>query len=246
MRKMLLDLHIHSVLSPCADILMTPGNIIKKAIEKGIDIIAITDHNSIKNLKSAKEIAADKNIIIVPGIEVQSKEDIHLLSYFENLKDLNSYYELIYEGLSNIKNDEEKFGHQIIVDKNDQFIDKEEKLLMNSTNYSLKELVKLTNKFNGIPVPSHADRSFGLIKNLGFIPEDLNIKYLELNFNMTLSQYYNQYPYLKNFQLINNSDSHYLNQLEPKMKLNLANKPTTKNIFKQIQKESPKNYIISQ
>lgn len=245
MRELLLDLHIHSVLSPCADILMTPGNIIKTAIEKGIDIISITDHNSIKNLKSAKKIAEDKNIIIVPGIEVQSKEDIHLLSYFENLKDLNSYYELIYEGLSNIKNDEEKFGHQIVVDKNDQFIDKEEKLLMNSTNYSLKELVKLTNKFNGIAVPSHADRSFGLIKNLGFIPEDLNIKYIELNFNMTLSQYYNQYPYLKNFQLINNSDSHYLNQLKPKMKLYLTNNPTTKNIFKQIQKESPKNYIIS-
>lgn len=246
MRELLLDLHIHSVLSPCADILMTPGNIINKAIEKGIDIISITDHNSIKNLKSAKEIAADKNITIVPGIEVQSKEDIHLLSYFENLKDLNSYYELIYEGLSNIKNDEEKFGYQVIVDKNDQFIGKEEKLLMNSTSYSLKELVKLTNKFNGIAVPSHADRSFGLIKNLGFIPEDLNIKYLELNFNKTLTQYYNQYPYLKDFQLINNSDSHYLNQLEPKMKLELGDGPTTENIFKQIQKESPKNYIIFQ
>lgn len=246
MRELLLDLHIHSVLSPCADILMTPGNIIKKAIEKGIDIISITDHNSIKNVKSAQEIAADKNILIVPGIEVQSKEDIHILSYFENLEELNSYYEIIYDGLSNIKNDEEKFGNQIIVDKNDQFVGQEEKLLMNSTNYSLNELVTLTNKFNGIAVPSHVDRSFGLIKNLGFIPEELNIEYIELNFNRTLTQYYNQYPYLKNFQLLNNSDSHYLNQLDPKMKLKLVDKPTTKNIFKQIKKVKPKNYIISQ
>ena len=245
MGEILLDLHIHSVLSPCADILMTPGNIIKKAIEKNIDVISITDHNSIKNVKSAREISAGKKIKIIPGIEVQSKEDIHLLSYFENLKDLNSYYELVYEGLNNIKNDEEKFGHQIIVDKNDQFIDKEEKLLMNSTNYSLNELVKLTNKFNGIPVPSHADRSFGLIKNLGFIPEELNIKFIELNFNKTILQYYNQYPYLKKFQLINNSDSHFLNQIEPKMKINLKTQPTTKNIFKQIKKEQPKNYIIT-
>jgi PHP family Zn ribbon phosphoesterase len=244
MGEVLLDLHIHSVLSPCADIMMTPGNIIKKAIEKGIDIISITDHNSMKNVKSAREIAAGKKIKIMPGIEVQSKEDIHLLSYFENLKNLNSYYEKIYDGLSNIKNDEEKFGYQIIVDKNDQFIDKEEKLLMNSTSYSLNELVNLTNKFNGIAVPSHADRSFGLIKNLGFIPEELNIKYMELNFNKSITEYYEQYPYLKNFKLINNSDSHYLNQIDPKMKINLTKKPTTKNIFKQIKKEESKNYII--
>lgn len=244
MRELLLDLHIHSVLSPCADILMTPGNIIEKAVGKGINIISITDHNSIKNIKSAKEIAADKNIIIVPGIEVQSKEDIHLLSYFENLKDLNSYYEKIYAGLNNIKNDEDKFGHQIIVDKNDQFVGKEEKLLMNSTTYSIDELVNLTKNFNGIAVPSHADRSYGLIKNLGFIPEELNIEYLELNFNKTISQYYNQYPYLKNFQLINNSDSHYLNQINPKMRLNLRDKPTIKKIFDQIQNKKPKNYII--
>lgn len=245
MGKLLLDLHIHSVLSPCADIMMTPGNIIKKAIEKNIDIISITDHNSIKNVKSALKISENKKIKIIPGIEVQSKEDIHLLSYFENFKNLNSYYELVYEKLSNIKNDEEKFGHQIIVDKNDKFVGKEDKLLMNSTNYSLNELVNLTNRFNGIPVPSHADRSFGLIKNLGFIPEELNIKYIELNFNKTILQYYKQYPYLKNFHLINNSDSHFLNQIEPKIKINLTKKPTTKNIFKQINREQPKNYIIT-
>jgi len=244
MGKELLDLHIHSVLSPCADILMTPGNIIKKAIEKGIDIISITDHNSMKNVKSAREIAVGKKITIVPGIEVQSKEDIHLLSYFENSKDLSSYYEKIYDGLSNIKNDEEKFGYQIIVDKNDQFIGKEEKLLMNSTNYSINELINLTNKFNGIAVPSHVDRSFGLIKNLGFIPEELDIKYIELNFNKSINEYYEKYPYLKNFKLINNSDSHYLNQIEPKMKINLTKKTTTKNIFKQIKQEKPKKYII--
>ncbi len=244
MGDLLLDLHIHSVLSPCADIMMTPGNIIKKAMEERISMISITDHNSIKNVKSTKKIAADKNIIVVPGIEVQSKEDIHLLSYFENLKDLNSYYEKIYDGLSNIKNDVEKFGHQIIVDKNDEFIGQEEKLLMNSTRYSINELVNLTNKFNGIPVPSHADRSFGLIKNLGFIPEELDIKFIELNFNKTFSQYYTRYSYLKKYQLINNSDSHYLSQIEPKMKLNLADKPAIKYIFEQLQKSKPKNYII--
>ncbi|MFO7814703.1 MAG: PHP domain-containing protein [Halanaerobiales bacterium] len=244
MRELFLDLHIHSVLSPCADILMTPKNIIKKSIEKGIDVISITDHNSIGNLKSAIEIAKDKNLVIVPGIEVQSREDIHILSYFENLEDLNSYSEIIYDGLSNIKNDEETFGQQILVDENDQFIDREEKLLLNSTDYSINEILNLTYEYNGIPVPSHADRSFGLIKNLGFIPEGLNITYLELNFHKILAEYYKQFPYLKNFKLISSSDSHYLAQIEPKMKIKLTKRPTTKNIFDYIKKKRPRNYII--
>ncbi|MGM0444790.1 MAG: PHP domain-containing protein [Bacillota bacterium] len=244
MQKYLLDLHIHSVLSPCADITMTPGNIIETAAKKGINIISITDHNSAKNIASALEIAKEKNIYLIPGIEVQSKEEIHLLSYFASLNDLNSYSKIIYNNLPDIKNDEEKFGYQIVVDKNDTFIEKEEKLLLNSTDLSINRLVDLTHKNNGICVPSHIDRSFGLIKNLGFIPDDLEISFIEMSFNKSIAYYYKTFPYLKKFIFLKNSDSHYLNQIKPTMEIYLPDKVSLNNIFQYFKTHNNPEYLL--
>ncbi len=244
MQRYLLDLHIHSVLSPCGDILMTPGNIIKEAARQGIDIISITDHNVTGNVKSAIELGKAKNITVIPGIEVQSREDIHLLSYFNKLNDLKKYGKIIYEGLNKIKNDEDKFGPQILVDENDEFIGKEDRLLINSTDYSINELVSLTHQHNGIPVPSHAERSFGIIKNLGFIPEDLNISFVEMNFNETIEEYLKKFSYLKKFKLLKNSDSHYLEQISPKMAVYLKGKPTTEAVFSYFKHNKNKEFLL--
>jgi hypothetical protein len=244
MQRYLLDLHIHSVLSPCGDILMTPGNIIKEAARQGIDIISITDHNVIGNVKNAIELGKAKNITVIPGIEVQSREDIHLLSYFNNLNDLKKYGKIIYEGLDEIKNDEDKFGPQILVDENDEFIGKEDKLLINSTDYSIEELVNLTHRYKGIPVPSHAERSFGIIKNLGFIPEDLNISFVEMNFQKSVEEYLKKFPYLKKFKLLKNSDSHYLEQISPKMAVYLKKKPTAEAVFSYFKHNKNKEFLL--
>ena len=244
MQEYLLDLHIHSVLSPCADITMTPGNIINEAIKKGLNIISITDHNTDKNISSAMKIAEDKNIYMIPGIEVQSKEEIHLLSYFSNIDDLNKYSNIIYNNLPDIKNDEDNFGYQIIVDENDEFIKKEEKLLSNSTNLTIQKLVDLTHDNNGICVPSHIDRTFGLIKNLGFIPKDLDISYVEINKNKSLNYYYKTFPYLKRYCLLKNSDSHYLNQIKPTMKICLPKTYKLKDIFEYFREHNNYNYLL--
>src|SRR6056297_1514695 len=244
MKEYFIDLHIHSVLSPCADITMTPGNIINKAIEKGLNIISITDHNSNKNIESAMKIAKDKNIYLIPGIEVQSKEEIHLLSYFSNVNDLNKYSNTIYNNLPNIKNDEDKFGYQIIVNEKDEFIKKEEKLLLNSTNLTIQNLVNLTHKNNGICVPSHIDRSFGLIKNLGFIPEELDISFIEMSLNKSLNYYYETFPYLKKYNFLKNSDSHYLDQIKPTMKVCLPEKLHFEEIFMYFNKHDNFDYLL--
>ncbi|MDZ7671374.1 MAG: PHP domain-containing protein [Halanaerobiales bacterium] len=244
MQKYLMDLHIHSVLSPCADITMTPGNIVETAAKKGINIISITDHNTNKNIASALEIAKEKDIYLIPGIEVQSKEEIHLLSYFASLDDLNKYSNIIYNNLPNIKNDEEKFGYQIVVDKNDTFIKKEEKLLLNSTDLSINRLVDLTHKNNGICVPSHVDRSFGLIKNLGFIPEDLDISFIEMSSNKSITHYYKTFPYLKKYSFLKNSDSHYLNQIKPTMEIFLPKNISFKGLFEYFKTHNNSEYIL--
>ena len=244
MKKYRLDLHIHSVLSPCADILMTPGNIIKEAEKKGINIISITDHNVFGNVESALKIAEEKDITVLPGIEVQSREEIHLLSYFNSLKDLKKYGKIIYEGLKGIKNDEEKFGAQILVDEDDEFVGKEEKLLLNSTKYSVEELVKITYQNNGIPVPSHAERSFGIIQNLGFIPGDLEISFVEMNFHKTYKDYLKEFPYLKKYKLLKNSDSHYLNQIKPTMEIYLDEKPNSEKVFSYLKSHKIEEYLL--
>lgn len=231
MKKYRLDLHIHSVLSPCADILMTPKNIINKAESRGIDIISITDHNSYANVKSAIEIAKEKDIYILFGIEVQSREEIHILSYFNDFSDLKNYGDLIYNGLENIKNDEDMFGPQILVDEDDRFIAKEKKLLLSSTDYSIEELIELTSQNNGVSVFSHLDRSFGIIKNLGFIPSDLEISFLEMSSHSFLKQYHQKYPELQKYKLLKNSDSHYLKQIKPSMEIYLDQPPTLDKIF---------------
>lgn len=244
MKRYLLDLHIHTVLSPCSDILMTPGNIIKEAVKKGINIISITDHNVVGNVESAIKMAVSEDIKVIPGIEVQSREDIHLLSYFDNLEDLTNYGKIIYEGLEDIKNDEDKFGHQILVDKKDNFMAKEDRLLLNSTQYSIEELVKLTYKYKGIPVPSHAERSFGIIKNLGFIPKDLDISFVEMNFHKAFDHYLEKFPYLKKYKLLKNSDSHYLDQIQPRMEIYLEGEPTLESIFSYFKHNKNKKFLL--
>ena len=244
MKKYLADLHIHTVLSPCSDILMTPVNILNKAVQNNIDIISITDHNSAANVKSTLKIAQRYDIIIVPGIEVQSSEDIHLLSYFDSYSNLKSYADIIYNALPDIKNEEEKLGQQILVDKDDKLVAKEDKLLANSTKYTIKELIDLTYQNSGIPVPAHIDRNFGLIKILGFIPDILDISFVEVNRNIDLQKYYLKFPYLEKYNFIKNSDSHFLHQINPTMQILIEKEPSVDGIFSYIKENKMEDYLI--
>ena len=223
MRKYSIDLHIHSVLSPCADLLMTPGNIIKKAEEIGLDIIAITDHNSAANLSSAMKIAESKNIIIIPAMELETAEEIHLLTFFPNLDKAMDMQKIVYKNLVDMKNDEEYFGYQIITDENDEYIAKEKRLLSTALNLSLEEVVKKVREMGGFVIPSHINRSFGIINNLAFIPDHLDLSILEIYKNENINEIVKEIPYLKNYKLIKNSDSHYLDDISIMMEMELEN-----------------------
>ena len=233
MKEYNIDLHIHSVLSPCASLVMTPANILKKANEKGLDIIAITDHNSAKNVEITMKMAEKYGINVVPGMEVESSEEIHLLCFFSNTEKLNNWQKIVYENLPNLKNDEEYFGYQLITDKNDNYKAKEKRMLATAVNLNINQIVSKVSKMNGIVIPSHIDKSYGIIKNLGFIPEDLNFKVLEISKNSNRKKLQQQYPYLKKYSLIKNSDSHYLDEIETMYKTSL-NKYNFKNLFKNL------------
>ncbi len=222
MKEYKIDLHVHTCLSPCADLLMTPGNIIKRALSNGLDIIAITDHNSARNVEVAMELAVNTPLTIIPGMEVESSEEVHLLCLFGRLDDLYSWERIIYRSLPEISNDESFFGYQLITDLNDEYIARESRLLATATKLSVDEIVREVKNIGGVVIPSHIDRPFNsIIANLGFISADLGLPVLEVSRRSSPGKVIEKYSFLKDFTLITNSDSHCLNDFGSGFKLEL-------------------------
>ncbi|QVK18729.1 PHP domain-containing protein [Mycoplasmatota bacterium] len=210
------DLHIHSALSPCSSNDMTLNNIINMSYLKGLDIIAITDHNSAKNIEVAINISQNKDLIIIPGIEVETYEGIHMVCYFKTLEDIKLFDELLYQNIPEIPNKEDLWGQQLILDINDNTIDKEAKMLINSTRLKLNELIDLVRSFNGLIFTAHINRySNSILTVLGFIPENIDIDGIEINANDSIDNFKNKDLFSK-FRVIQNSDAHYLGDISEK------------------------------
>ena len=220
------DMHIHSSLSPCASDDMTPNNIVNMAYIKKLNIISITDHNSMINVSSAEKIAYKRGILLIPGMEVNTKEEVHILCYFRNIEEGLEFGKLIYDSIPDIKNAEKFFGQQLALDEEDSVIYREEKLLTSASTYSIDEIDKLVKKYNGIIVPAHIDRkSYSILSVLGFIPKNLDISTVEISSEcneemiekMNIKGIYN---------IITNSDAHDLwqiNEAENFMELSSLN-----------------------
>ncbi|MCK9525881.1 MAG: PHP domain-containing protein [Limnochordia bacterium] len=208
------DLHIHSCLSPCADLLMTPGNIIQQAVKLGLDCIAITDHNSAGNIQVALQLAKAHGIKLIPAMEIETREEVHLLCYFPSLGALLEWEAMVYENLRNFKNDEALFGHQLLTDMNDEYMAKEDRLLAMATQLSLSETMEKVTKLGGVVVPAHVDRSVNsILGQLGFIPPDAGIRVIEISRNTDPVDFLRIHPHLNHFRYIQSSDSHYLTEI---------------------------------
>ncbi|MGC9213392.1 MAG: PHP domain-containing protein [Athalassotoga sp.] len=166
------DFHVHTCLSPCADITMVPNEMAKRFSYHGIEWIGITDHNTCGNVKVFERVFSKYGITVLPGIEVQSVEEVHVLGYFESVETAEEFSKVIYSHLPDIKNDPERFGYQLFVDEEDHFTGTEEKILASSTDLHLDELFKLIKAFKGLFVYAHVERTFGVLKQLGFIPDN--------------------------------------------------------------------------
>ncbi|SHE83128.1 hypothetical protein SAMN02746089_00867 [Caldanaerobius fijiensis DSM 17918] len=207
------DLHIHTALSPCASDDMTPNNIVNMALLKGLNAIAITDHNSSLNTRAVIE-AARGRIKVIPGIEVQSKEDVHILCLFKNSDGAESFSEIIYRHLPRINNKEDIFGNQLIMDCNDNVIGSENKLLLNAVDLSIEDICTYARECGGISIPAHVDRQgYGILYQLGFIPDDLGFTYIEVSRSCDIGTFFNIYPDLKRYHVIKSSDAHQLGDI---------------------------------
>ena len=209
--KFAVDLHVHTALSPCGDDDMTPNNIVNMALLKGLDIIAVTDHNSCANVEAVIDAGRNKGLMVIPGIEVQSKEEVHLICLFKKIDQALEFGGLIYSSISNIPNNEELFGKQLIMDASDHITGKLEKLLLSSSTYSISEIFELTCKYGGMCIPAHIDRpAYSIISNLGFIPPDLKVDAVEISKNSKLETVLEKMPFIKYYKQIISSDAHYL------------------------------------
>ena len=209
--KLSYDLHIHSCLSPCGDDDMLPSNIVGMAALKELDVIAVTDHNSCKNCPAVMKLAEAYGIVAIPGMELTTEEEVHVLCLFPELSKAMEFDEFVHERLMPFPNNEEVFGKQLVVDEDDNVIGSEPYLLINATSISFEEVYDCVTKFDGIMIPAHIDKSTtSLIANLGFIPDDSRFTCAEIKHKGFLEDILEKHPYLKNCNIIHDSDAHYL------------------------------------
>ncbi len=187
MIKLATDLHIHSCLSPCASPDMTPNNIVNMAYLKGLQAISVCDHNCAHNLPAMQAAADARGLIFIPGIEVETREEVHVLTLFPSLEPAMEYGKWVYDSLPDIENRPAFFGEQLIMNSEDRLIGTEPRLLIQSTTRTIDEVVSKCRDFGGVAIPAHINRSANsLLHILGFIPPNLAFTSIEVCAQFTL------------------------------------------------------------
>ncbi len=204
------DLHIHTVLSPCGDLDMIPRNIVNTAYKKGLGIIGITDHNSLRQVDLIEKLAVGKGMFVLGGVEITTREEVHCLAFFPDRETRNIFQEYIDEYQPVIQNKDGKFGYQVVVDEYDQIVYNEEKLLITGLNRSINQIETEVHRLGGLFIPAHINRSVNSIfSQLGFVPPGLQCDAMGITCFATEIEVKSKFPVPKNITLIKNSDAHY-------------------------------------
>jgi len=207
------DLHVHTCLSPCADLDMYPRAVVDKAVAEKLDIIAICDHNASENAQFVLRSAKGKPLTVLPGMEITSSEEVHLLALFDTLDDLKKIQDIIYGHLSGM-NREEIFGCQAIVNDLDEVEGFNDRFLLGAAKLSLPEIVDQIHGLGGLVIASHIDReSYSVISQLGFIDPEINLDALEVTHQMGFKEARIKYPELSGYPFIESSDAHFINDI---------------------------------
>ncbi|MEG1813579.1 MAG: PHP domain-containing protein [Clostridia bacterium] len=204
------DLHIHSCLSPCGDELMTPNNIVRMSALKGLELIAVTDHNTARQLPAVEKVCRTVGMGLLPGLELTTREEAHLLAYFLTVADALAFSEYIYPHLPKLKNKPDFFGEQWVLDDQDERVGGEELLLINALDLSIDQLTQQIRAFHGLPVPAHINRGGnGLLNALGFLPPNLQFAALEVTRGIACPHT----PDIAAYRHLHASDAHQLDAI---------------------------------
>ena len=180
MKELLADLHIHTCLSPCAEREMSPRAVVKEARRRGLHLIAICDHNSAENVRAACRAGLEAGLAVIGGMEICTREEIHVLALFPDERALGSVQKVVYENLDG-ENDPEVFGEQVVANERDEVTGLNSRLLIGATDLSLDEVIAAIHSWGGIAIAAHVDRpSFSVISQLGFIRRDMELDGVEV------------------------------------------------------------------
>ncbi len=204
---------MHTCLSPCGDLDMHPTSIVKECIAQRLDIIAICDHNSSENVQYVLNAALHTDLVVIPGMELSTREEVHIVALFENLQQLGGLQEVVYANLSGT-NDEDAFGIQAVVNEAGEVEGFNEHLLIGATDIPINDAVDLIHSLGGLAIASHIDRtSFGLLGQLGFVPPGVPFDALEISANLGIQKARERYPELRGYQFVTSSDAHYVRDI---------------------------------
>lgn len=208
------DLHVHTCLSPCGELEMTPRAIVRACQERKIDMIAVCDHNSAENVRGVRRAAEGTDLAVLAGMEVTSAEEVHVLAIFDEVGRATALQEIVYEHLVPGENDEDLFGIQIVANELDEVDGIVKRLLIGGTTLSLEDLIAKIHEIGGLAIASHIDReSFSLVGQLGMIPEDLSVDALEVSPLGDINDIKSRIVGAERFPLITSSDAHRLDEI---------------------------------
>ena len=205
------DLHIHTAASPCADDLMTPNNIVNMSLLKGLEVIAITDHQTVCNCEAVMTVGKKKGLVVIPGMEIECQEEFHMISLFKNIQTAKEMEAWLQSYMPPILNKPKVFGYQRILNKEDEQVGEISKFLLVAASVCAEEIVKKARTLEATIYPAHIDRSsYSILSNLGAIPKELDFRLLEISQSASRSHYEKLYS---NQTIIQASDAHYLENI---------------------------------
>lgn len=218
------DLHMHSCLSPCGDADMTPYNLVNMAAIKELNVIALTDHNTCGNCESAMKAGIEAGVMVIPGMELCVSEEAHIVCLFPDLESAMSFDKYVYDRMPDIKNKEEIFGEQLLMDSEDNILGKKNKLLLTAADISISDVSELIDGYGGVCFPAHIDRdSYSILSVLGDFPSDLNFTAAEITSKADRKTLFKEYPILSEIFILTDSDAHYLENIsEPVYTMELS------------------------
>jgi 3',5'-nucleoside bisphosphate phosphatase len=238
LKRLRADLHVHTCLSPCGDLQMSPRRIVAQAKKLGVAVIAICDHNSAGNVPAVIKSAEGAGVAVLPGMEICTSEEIHLLAIFDNVEAVDQMQTQVYRHLDG-RNDPEVFGMQVIANELDEVVGFEDRLLIGAADLTVDQVVGEIHRLGGVAIASHIDReSHSVIGQLGFIPETLWFDALELTSHVSTEDARKRFAGSREWTFIRNSDAHFLDDVGLNTCEYLVERPTLSEICKAMKGEN--------
>lgn len=245
MKSFRTDLHIHTVLSPCGDLEMSPANIVSSAIRHGLDIIGVTDHNSTKQCETVWKLGQKLGLTVIPGCEITSREEVHSLVLFADFDALAVFQEFLEQHLTIIPNISSIFGYQVVVDENDHILEEIDGYLGASLDASIEEVERKVHELSGIFIPAHIDRPRNsLFSQLGFIPPELKVDALQISKLADEKAIRGKYGIKPEITLVKFSDAHYPGDVGKTFSLFEMEEPTFIELRKALLGEDGRKVLI--